>query len=167
MAGAIGPAQIFKIMIKTISASEEVEPISKALMTQQTLQPPSLILPSLPSSPPQVHSSKQKDFEVENDKHGELYEILDKVSESNEEEIKRIKHTPKIDKNSGKAKYNCDLCHRMSNFFTEAEQHHLEHEESEFSHVRETLRRVEFERLTSAKECRHNLLTKESLVGFL
>ena len=106
-----------------------------------TLHQPSLTLP-VPSLQP---SSSNQNKTVTDDKieNSEFYEILDKVTESNEEEIKRIKHSPSVDK-SGKAKYKCNVCLHLSDFFTMAEQHHMKHEEEDFAVVRETLRQIEF-----------------------
>ena len=114
---------------------------------------PSLTQPGL-SVPP---SSFEKNLSETDDKreNNDFYEILDKITESNEEEITRIKHSPSVDKKSGKAKYRCNICQHMSDFFTMAEKHHMNHEQEEFAPVRETLRRIEFERANHNKECCH------------
>ena len=102
-----------------------------------------------------ILTTEQIDSET-NDQKDDFYDILDKVIESNEEEIKRINHFPSADMKSGKEKYQCNLCNHISNFFTAAEQHHMEHEENELAGVRETLRSIEFERVSYSKEYRHN-----------
>ena len=75
-------------------------------------------------------------------RQNEFYEILDKFTETNAEELAKISHMLIGEDGKPDRRYKCLNCEKSSNFFTQAQRHHLEHKHNELSFARETLKGV-------------------------
>ena len=82
------------------------------------------------------HSSNENDF----------YAILDSFTETSEEELERIEHTLVGDNRDPNRRYKCKKCKEEFKHFTQARNHHEEHEFIAFKPVREALRKAELDR---------------------
>ena len=81
----------------------------------------------------------------------DFYAILDTFTETSDEELRKIHHMLLGESGTLTRKYKCLKCEKSSKFFTQAERHHLEHEHSALSVVRETLKKAELERAIDSK----------------
>ena len=81
----------------------------------------------------------------------DFFAILDKFTETSDEELTKINHMLIGESGEPDRQYKCLKCPSTSKFFTQAERHNLEHEHEAFSSVRETLRKAELERANDAK----------------
>ena len=77
----------------------------------------------------------------------DFYAILDKFTETSEAELNRICHIRIGEDGQPDRRYQCLKCERKSKYATQAQEHYREHENVEFSSVRETLRKSELDRL--------------------
>ena len=93
------------------------------------------------------HKVAEKDVEIEED----FYAILDKFTETSDEELSKIAHMLIGENGKPDRRYKCLKCPKAFKFFTQAERHHLEHEHDSLSSVRETLRKAELERVNDAQ----------------
>ena len=75
-------------------------------------------------------------------RQNEFYEILDKFTETNAEELAKISHMLIGEDGKPDRRYKCLNCEKSSNFFTQAQRHNLEHKHNELSFARETLKGV-------------------------
>ena len=75
-------------------------------------------------------------------RQNEFYEILDKFTETNAEELAKISHMLFGEDGKPDRRYKCLNCEKSSNFFTQAQRHNLEHKHNELSFARETLKGV-------------------------
>ena len=89
------------------------------------------------------NQSTQMEEEAQNTaRQNEFYAILDQFTETNDEELAKISHMLIGEDGKPDRRYKCLNCEKSSNFFTQAQRHHLEHKHSELSFVRETLKGV-------------------------
>ena len=89
------------------------------------------------------NQSTQMEEEAQNTaSQNEFYAILDQFTETNDEELAKISHMLIGEDGKPDRRYKCLNCEKSSNFFTQAQRHHLEHKHSELSFVRETLKGV-------------------------
>ena len=86
----------------------------------------------------------------------DFYSILDKFTETSDEELKRINHMIIGESERNEKRYKCLKCEHAFRFFTQAERHHLEHANEEFSPVRDILRKAELDRAEDSKERHQN-----------
>ena len=88
-------------------------------------------------------------------KKNKFYAELEDFTISNDEELATINHSRIFTQLQNKKKYKCIKCGSMSQYFSEAERHKMEHDYNEFSHVREALKTIEIDRASYSKELRH------------
>ena len=117
------------------------------LMMEPPIQPKSdsspkraaIIPPPIPFKPvkaPAKEVSNEDDF----------YAVLDKFTEKSDEELKKISHMLIGEDGEPSRRYKCLKCPQSCKYFSQAQKHHLEHEFSEYSWVREILKKAELER---------------------
>ena len=85
----------------------------------------------------------------------DFYEYVDQITETNEDEVAKIDHSITRSLDVGKRKgdkYRCIKCNRKSKYFSEVERHNLVHNSQDFTHVRETLKNIELQRLNDERE---------------
>lgn len=119
-----------------------------------TPDPTPAIQPSAPPPPPM--QSKSTEMPTVGGKHSsneeDLYAILDSFTETSEEELERIQHTLVGENRDPNRKYKCTKCQEEFKHFTQARNHHEEHQFLAFKPVREALRKAELDR---QREDRH------------
>ena len=86
----------------------------------------------------------------------DFYCILDKFTETSDEELKRINHMIIGESGRNDRRYKCLKCELAFKFFTQAERHHLEHTHEEFTPIRDILRKAEQDRAEDSKERHQN-----------
>ena len=81
----------------------------------------------------------------------DFYAILDQFTETSDEELKKISHMLIGEVGQPNRSYKCLKCPKSFKYFSQAQKHHQEHEFTQFSSVREMLRKAELERQTDAQ----------------
>ena len=110
-------------------------------------------------TPMPLKSVKTSAKEASNDE--DFFAVLDTFTEKNDEELKKISHMLIGEDGEPSRMYKCLKCPQASKFFSQAEKHHLEHEFSEYSSVREILKKAELERQSDVQ----NIAKIEKAVG--
>ena len=85
----------------------------------------------------------------------DFYEYVDQITETNEDEVAKIDHSITRSSDVGKRKgdkYRCIKCNRKSKYFSAVERQDLVHNSQDFTHVRETLKNIELQRLNDERE---------------
>ena len=93
---------------------------------------------------------------VSSKKKNKFYAELEDFTISNDEELATINHIRIFTQLKSQKKYKCIKCGSMSQYFSEAERHKMEHDYNEFSHVRDALKTIEIDRASYSKELRHS-----------
>ena len=121
--------------------------VTSANRSKGSMLPPAK-LKSLEKTPePKQQVLERKETTCEED----FFSVLDKFTETSEEELAKIGHMLIGESGKPDRRYKCLKCPSTSKFFTQAERHNLEHEHEAFSSVRNTLRKAELERANDAK----------------
>ena len=106
-----------------------------------TLQPPIQSKSDLTVETTVKETSNEDDF----------YAILDQFTETSNEELKKISHMLIGEVGQPNRSYKCLKCPKSFKYFSQAQKHHQEHEFTQFSSVREMLRKAELERQSDAQ----------------
>ena len=154
---------------------EEIDPVpGHSTDPVTTIQP--IMMPQkrktenkeLDMQPPKSSKIKKKTAEAELEKkhnddaaEADFYSILDKFTETSDEELTKIAHMLIGEDGTPDRRYKCLKCENSSKFFTQAQKHHLEHEHKVLSIVRETLKKAELERQNDAQ----NIAKIEKAIG--
>ena len=115
---------------------------------KESVKTPDPTLAKQPSAPPplQKKSTEMPMIGKRNSNEEDLYAILDSFTETSEEELERIKHTLVGENRDPNRKYKCTICKEEFKHFTQARNHHEEHEFLAFKPIREALRKAELDR---------------------
>lgn len=125
--------------------TEEVATPHPPLM-EPPIQPKSDSSPKRAASIPPIPSKPVKAPAKEASNEDDFFAVLDKFTEKSEEELKKISHMLIGEDGEPSRMYKCLKCPQSCKYFSQAQKHHLEHEFSEYSWVREILKKAELER---------------------
>jgi hypothetical protein len=131
---SIPPTPKVKVVTSANSSKGSMLPPTKSKSLEKTPEPKQQVL-------------ERKETTCEED----FFSVLDKFTETSEEELAKIGHMLIGESGTQDRRYKCLKCPGTSKFFTQAERHNLEHEHEAFSSVRNTLRKAELERANDAK----------------
>ena len=135
-----------KLQNPDIETPMNLEPVITAANSSKESMPSSISSKSLKKA-----AEPKQQLLARNEAKEDFFEILDKFTETSEDELKKINHMLIGESGEPDRQYKCLKCPSRSKFFTQAERHNLEHEHEAFSSVRETLRKAELERANDAK----------------